>query len=162
MAKKKPKPKKCKSKAKTTGKRCKKDVVPGYDRCNTHGGKTPRGWNSVHTKHGRYIKDTPIRLLDRYEDAINDPQIVDLKAEMALVSSLIGEMLDQFESERYGSIWDDVRHARNAIKRAMNSGDPKQMIDAYNYLDSSVNASYDEQATRDNLIKLIEQYRKME
>lgn len=150
-----------KKKGERGGKRCRRAASKGYKVCAMHGGKTPKGFDSVHTTHGRYIKDAPQRLLGRYEDAINDPQIVDLKAEMALVSSLIGEMLDQFESERYGSIWDDVRKARNDINRAMKTGDVQQMIDAYNYLDSSVDASYNEQETRDNLVKLIEQYRKL-
>lgn len=152
----------CKSKAKTTGKRCRKDVVPGYEVCNTHGGKTPRGWDSVHTKHGGYIDNPQERLFERYQNAINDPQIVDLKAEIALITTRIGEMISNLaDAKRNGSIWNDVRDARDEIKRSMNSGDFKKMIAAYDYLDRVVIAGYEDQSIWDNLGRLVEQQRKL-
>ena len=154
-------PKKCKSKAKTTGKRCRKDVVPGYNVCHIHGGKTPRGWANPNTKHARHSQYVPERLEERFETAINDADIQDMSAELALLDTRIGEMISNIDTENYGSIWNEIIKATLGIKKAMNSGQPLELIAAYNHLESIVEYGADEQSTWDSITKYIEQRRKL-
>lgn len=57
-------------------------------RCRMHGGSTPQGMASVHYKHGRYSKALAGTLLDRFEQSLNDPDLLALEAEIALVDAL--------------------------------------------------------------------------
>lgn len=151
----------CTKNAKTTGKRCKKNACIGYDACELHGGKTPRGWANPNTKHGGYSGHIPTRLGAEFEASLNDPQLHDLKAEMALVNTRIKELLGKLDLERDGSAWEDVKDARDTIRIAMKSGDPTQMIFAFNYLDDVINRAYDDTNTWENITRLIEQQRKL-
>lgn len=151
----------CRGKSKRSGERCKNNASKGYNVCHMHGGKTPRGFASVHTTHGRYIKDVPERLYERFQDAINDPDMIDLKAEIALTESRTSEIIANIENERYGKFWDDVGDARNEIRDAMHSGVPGQLIAAYNLLDAVISDAQADQQTWDVLSKLVEQRRRL-
>lgn len=151
----------CKSKAKTTGKRCKKNACVGRDDCELHGGKTPRGWANPNTKHGGYSKHMPTRLGAEFEASLNDPQLHDLKSEMALVNMRIKELLGKLDLERDGSAWEEVKGARDNIRIAMKSQSPTQMIFAFNYLDDVINRAYGDTEIWDNITRLIEQQRKL-
>ena len=151
----------CKSKAKTTGKRCKKNACVGRNDCELHGGKTPRGWANPNTIHGGYSKHIPTRLGAEFEASLNDPQLHDLKSEMALVNTRIKELLGKLDLERDGSAWEDVKDARDNIRIAMQSGDAKQMIFAFNFLENVIERAYDDTNTWDKITHLIEQQRKL-
>ncbi len=152
--------KRCKAKAKRTGKRCKNNAVTGYDVCRMHGGKTPRGWDSPHTTTGRYL-NIPDRLVTSYQQSLNDPQIEDLRAEIALIDARTSELLSNLDTERYGTGWDEIKNARDSISAAMKSGDPTLMISAFTELDSAVNTAYDNSNTWEMIVKLFEQRRKL-
>lgn len=151
----------CTKKAKSTGKRCKKNACIGYDACELHGGKTPRGWANPNTKTGKYSKHLPTRLGADYEASINDPQLHDLKSEMALVNTRIKELLSKLDLEPDGSAWEYIKDARSGIKVAMRADDKTMMIAAIGFLDDVINRAYDDSNIWDNITRLIEQQRKL-
>ena len=59
-----------------------------------HGGKTPQGIALPQTKHGRYSKHLPTRLLANYEAAKSDPDLLVMHDEIALVDARINELLE--------------------------------------------------------------------
>src|SRR4051794_14907848 len=71
---------------------CLGPVVEGRKRCRMHFGNVPRGMASPHTKTGRYSKDLPTRLLARYEEAMNDPDLLNLSSEIALLGARLSEL----------------------------------------------------------------------
>lgn len=62
-----------------------------------HGGSTPRGMALPQTKHGRYSKDLPTRLLSRYEEAVSDPELLNLSAEIALIDAMTRDVMESLE-----------------------------------------------------------------
>lgn len=94
----------CKAKSKRSGEQCKKSAVEGYEVCEIHGGKTPRGIASPHFKHGRYSKDIPARLAERYLEAISDPDLLSLDAEIAATTTRIGDLFHRADFGESG-IW---------------------------------------------------------
>jgi len=57
----------CTAKSKRSGKRCKRWASPGRTKCRMHGGRTPRGKDSPHFKHGaRVISETISRNIERH------------------------------------------------------------------------------------------------
>ena len=96
----------CKAKTKQTGKRCKRSPTPGREVCRLHGGATPRGIDSPHFKHGRYSKAMPDRLIEKYETARNDPDLITMRDDIALIDTRIMDQLELAEADPV--IWDVI------------------------------------------------------
>lgn len=78
----------CKSKSMTNG------------RCRMHGGKQPApGITHPNTKTGRYSKDIPTRLAAGYQQALSDPDLLQLNDEIRLTDSLITDLMDRFNPD---------------------------------------------------------------
>lgn len=61
-------------------------------KCRMHGGKTPRGIGSVHWRGRGYSKDLPTRLFDRMQRALEDPELLSSRSEVALLDARLGEL----------------------------------------------------------------------
>ena len=96
----------CKAKTKQTGKRCKRSPTPGREVCRLHGGATPRGIDSPHFKHGRYSKAMPDRLIEKYETARNDPDLITMRDDIALIDARIMDQLELAEADPV--IWEGI------------------------------------------------------
>lgn len=68
-------------------------------RCRMHGGSTPTGMALPQTTHGRYSKNLPTRLAERYEAALKDPDLLALRDEIALTDADIARLLAQVEED---------------------------------------------------------------
>lgn len=104
----------CKAKSKRSGDRCKRAAMIGKEVCMIHGGKSPRGMDSPHTKTGRYSKDAPARLNARYLAGLEDPGLCSLRDEIAMLDARTGEL----------------------IRMASISGEHQSLVDAREVIDS--------------------------
>jgi hypothetical protein len=100
-------------------------------------------------------------LAGRFEDAINDEELGTLKSEIALLDTRIGEMLSNVDTEQYGDIWKQTNDSVHKLKAAINSKDGSLMASALNDLDACVRRGYSDMSTWDNILKLVEQRRKL-
>jgi hypothetical protein len=100
-------------------------------------------------------------LAGRFEDAINDEQLGTLKSEIALLDTRIGEMLANVDTEQYGDIWKETHDGFHRLKSAIRGQDPTQTAAALNDLDAAIKRGYSDMSTWDNILKLIEQRRKL-
>lgn len=86
----------CTATAKATGQRCKRLAVDGYNVCQVHGAGSPHkgrpGGRPI--VHGRYSKHLPERLAGKFQDAMRDPNLLDLRSEVALLDIRIGELVE--------------------------------------------------------------------
>lgn len=101
----------CQAKAKSTGKQCNRSAVNGKRVCTVHGGLTPGGIASPNFKTGRYSKYLPDRLSSRYEQAVNDPQLLELNHEIALIDSRLSDLLARIDTGETGQLWQDATKA---------------------------------------------------
>lgn len=83
----------CTAISKRSGEQCRKPAMRGRAVCLAHGGKTPRGIASPHFITGRWSKDIPARLASGYEHARQDPDLLSLREELALVTAAIDDRL---------------------------------------------------------------------
>lgn len=103
----------CTATSKRSGERCRKHAMRGRNVCMSHGGKTPRGAASPHFKSGRYSRSLPGHLIATYERALNDPRLLSLRDDIALIDVLIGETISQLDDDmpltKERRIWREVR-----------------------------------------------------
>ena len=92
---------------------CKKFPVPGRNRCYLHNGNAACGPAIGTFKHGRYSKVLPQRLLQKYEAARKDPELLSHQAELRLIDAHLGELLEQIKDCNGPDV---VRRAREAWK----------------------------------------------
>ena len=143
------------------GKRCKKHAELGYKVCRLHGGKTPRGWESANTKHGRYSADLPTRLADRYNAALGDPDLVNLSSEIALLDARIGEVIGKLGTGEAGAIWRDLRVAHGKLLAARKDNDTLAMVKALTQIDTLVADGAADYQQWSEIVGLIDQRRKL-
>lgn len=79
-----------------SGTPCRMSAMPN-GRCRVHGGMTPSGLAHPNTKTGRYSKDIPTRLAAGYQQALSDPDLLQLNDEIRLTDSLMSELLERFD-----------------------------------------------------------------
>jgi hypothetical protein len=77
-------------------------------RCRMHGGRSLAGSASGAFKTGRYSKYMPKRLLERYEEAMGDPNLLALTDEIALVDARAQELLEQLNVGATPERWGDL------------------------------------------------------
>lgn len=130
---------KCTAKAKSTGERCTRNAMKGTTVCYVHGGKAAlknRGKGSPNYKHGRYSKHLPERMRERFNESLNDGQLLQLRDEIALIDARLEEVLSSIDgktSEEHfkalGDTWRKLYKAMvakdntaiNELTREMNS-----------------------------------------
>ena len=81
--------KRCKAWNANQGRQCLRPAMKGKEVCPTHGGKTPSGIASPNYIHGRFAKHLPSGLLERYEAAIGDPELLGLTGEIGLARARV-------------------------------------------------------------------------
>ena len=73
---------------------CAKTPSKGRTRCRKHGGASLVGPAHPNWQSGRHSKVLKGDLLERYEQAANDPNLVSVRDELALVDMRVGQLLD--------------------------------------------------------------------
>lgn len=81
------------------GGKCKKAAMPN-GRCKLHGGKTPGGTDSVHFKHGYYSKVFRGRLAERFAEAHDAGDPLDLLPELRVQRAILAERINQISGGR--------------------------------------------------------------
>lgn len=105
----------CHAKSKSTGEQCKQSAMPNGV-CRFHGGKTPQGFALPQTKTGRYSKHLPTRMLADYQASVTDPELLNLREEVAVIDSRIAAILHRVDSGESGQLWRDLKAAWKSYK----------------------------------------------
>jgi hypothetical protein len=90
------------------GRFCKRLPVPGRTRCLYHGGRTPRGADSPHFKHGHYSKVLPKNLRGSFEKLMSDPTLLECRAEVALLQIRLCQLVSRVGTNESGAAWREL------------------------------------------------------
>lgn len=107
----------CRAKSKRTGQQCQQTAMANGV-CYHHGGKSLAGVASPTFKTGRYSKHIPTRMLANYEQAQQDTELLNLREDIALLDARLSDLLRRVDSGESGKVWNDLRAAWKAVKRA--------------------------------------------
>lgn len=113
---------KCTAKSKRTGEKCKAQAMAN-GKCYHHGGAQPKGIASQNYITGRYSAHLPKRLLETYEKARTDPELLNLSDDLGMVESRIGDVLSRVESGDAGETWQQLETAWKTFEIAQTAKD---------------------------------------
>jgi hypothetical protein len=148
----------CNATSKRTGKPCGAPAVTGRNVCRTHGGRTPAGTASGRFTSGKYSRYMPSQLLDRYEEAIHDSALLELRDDIALVDVRIADLLTCLDTGESGARWKEAKHALAAYKRAHGTTGEAAALDALHH---AITDSSDDYDTWADVSDWLEQRRKL-
>ncbi len=130
-------------------------------RCYRHGGATPRGLASVHTRTGRWSKDLPTRLSALYEETAADPELLSLRQDIRLIDALIMDNMSRLESGESADAWVVMRKSVDGLTDALNAEDYAKMQKALRDMRDVIDARVLHYATEAEIRSKLEQRRKL-
>jgi hypothetical protein len=146
---------------KKSGGRCGVTNVFPNGRCYHHGGPTPSGIAHPAFKTGRYSQHLPSALADRYQESLRDPELLDLRHEVALLDVRITEVLARLETGETSARWQRARDAFRALGAAITVRDRDLTQAAMTDLAQEIETGGAEADVWAELVKLIYHRRKL-
>lgn len=124
-----------------------------------HGGKSLEGPQSPSFKHGRDSKHLPTRILHDYERALNDPNLLELDDDIALLNSLISDQIRSMDKGDLKHIFNKASAALSDMEQARASDPPDAagFNAALGQLKSLLGRGVRHLAAVDNIVKLENQ-----
>lgn len=151
----------CKARSKRTGKQCQRPPMRGRDVCYHHGGKTPKGAALPQTKHGRYSKDLPTRMLADYEAERTDPELLNLSEAIAVVRARQRELFRQITKGEAGSLWADLSQSWKEMEAAQRAKDGQAVVSLMTEIGTLIKRGATDASKWREITALMEQERKL-
>lgn len=141
-----------------SGAPCKSRAMPN-GRCRMHGGSVPNGIALPQFTTGRYSRYLPERLLERYHEAAEDPRLLELQHDIALIDSRLAELLGRIDTGESGRRWRVVQELAHAYRQALRDGSGDE--EALNELLGAIMAGVRDEAAWADIHGAVEQRRKL-
>lgn len=142
---------------------CENAVVRNTRRCRFHGGRTPKGADSVHFKHGRYAKvirkSSP--LSEAYQRALNDPTLLSLNDEIAVMVAKLEQVMARIQAGESNAGWSAVHHSLEAIEQAIEREDADAAVKHLRSAIAVAEGGLGEEAAWAEYIRYTNQLRKL-
>ena len=152
----------CSATSKQTGQPCKRHATPGRTVCHYHGGKSLVGPANPAWKGGRYSRAVPSSLRAAYETALEDPELLSTRDEMALFAARMSEVLSGLdESPGLFNLLGELRTLREVLASAVQDGTLSKVIATVEKIDTLLDRSAEEERTWRELASLAETRRKL-
>ena len=150
----------CTAKCKSTQQRCRKDAKAGSNVCRFHGGASGKGIASASYKTGKYSKHLPTRLLEHYQSAVSDSELLALREDIALIDTRLADLLSRVDAGEGGSLWQQLNSNNKELMAALNDHDESAIAETLAEQICIIHqGNSDYQAWRE-INKLLEQRRK--
>ena len=130
-------------------------------RCRMHGGNAKRGAGSGTFKTGKYSKYLPDRLSSRYLEAVNDPELLALRDDIALIDARLAEVLGRIDTGESGKVWESVAETFNDLKVASRTGNANKATVAMRELDDLISNGLADNVIWSEIGELLEKRRRI-
>jgi hypothetical protein len=130
-------------------------------RCKKHGGKSLTGTAHPNFKNGRRSRNLPTRLLERYEEALNDPKLADFTEDLALIEARLDALFQQIDEGGGAEIMLEIKDSYKSFTYASKDGDKQAMRESLRRLGDAINRGSREEGIWDEIRALQEQRRKI-
>lgn len=150
----------CTSKSKRSGQQCKNPAMPN-GKCRMHGGKSVSGLAHPSTKHGRYSKDLPTRMLANFEAAAADPELLNLGYDIALVEARMIELVKRADSGESGRLWRELRSVYYEMRKAQRERRMGDFAALFDQLGDLISAGHSDSMAWGEAMQLVDTKRKL-
>lgn len=140
---------------------CVSSILNENGRCKYHGGKSLSGIAHPRFKHGRMAKSLPSRLVERYEEALNDETLADFTEDLAVVETRIDDIFKQMDDGGGGAIFTEIKEAFESFNLGNRQNDQQVMRESLRRLDTAIKRGSGETYLWTELRQLQEQRRKI-
>ena len=137
-------------------------LIGKTQRCWLHGGKSLGGLASPTIKTGRHSKYLPAGLYEKIAEAQADPLLFELRSEVALVDTRIGELLTRIGKTDSTELWKRLEDGYGDLRKAiMGDGDAQAVVFALGALEKVINDGVGDWAAWKEITVQIEQRRRL-
>jgi len=136
----------CTATSKRTHERCRAKAMRGSHLCYHHGAKTPTGIASPSFKTGKYSKYLPARLMDRYNEALADDSLLELRDQIAVVDARLADLLLRVDTGESGAIWKSLQVTWYEMVAARQDGDHAAQAKALNTIGALIKNGFEDNA----------------
>lgn len=146
---------------KSDGERCRQPVRSGWTVCKYHGAgsaDTPAGRPPI---NGHYSKHLPSRYFSDYQEYLQDPNLLSMRREMALIDVRLGEMLQMLETSDSPQAWNRISVACAMLEKAVGDGKFDELPKIAEILRNAITAHKNDQDIWSNVLNLIDNRRKV-
>jgi hypothetical protein len=112
-------------------------------------------------KDGRHSKFLPARLAAAYQDMMDDPKLMELRAETALTDARINDLLSRVDTGEAGKVWHRAQAALARFEREKDRQNLNGMTRALARLKTLITCGASDYATWHEIGEQIEQRRKL-
>lgn len=141
--------------------RCRQSRTMDNGRCRMHFGKVEGGTAHHQYKHGRYSKYLPEGLAERFEHFVDDPELQNLRSEIALMDTRIATLLDGLDENVSAELWSELREAYRDMRFAMQQDDNESMAEALNTMGRLIEQGADQAEVWRETTEIVDQRRKL-
>ena len=127
-----------------SGTPCDSPIVMANGKCRVHGGATPGGMASANFKHGGRSKYLPKRMLEKWNEALNDPQLLGLHDAAVTLEMRMRELFASLDERNSSELWDATQKSLGLYEKALRSGKQSQIDEAWHVHKQTVTDGYNE------------------
>jgi len=165
------------------GQKCQRSSVYGMNRCTRHGGGKPlkgkpRGYQNFKTGANskflvfrfagqiiegkvpdtrRYENFLPKRLADKYLQSVNDPELIAINDDIALVEVRLKQLLDNIDKDEPPKVWDEAYQAFLEYSKYKRLGDTEKENEAFFILEDMFEHNSNERESWDEIFQRLNQ-----
>jgi hypothetical protein len=140
---------------------CASTVLYESGRCKYHGGASLTGTAHPNYQSGRYLKNLPQRLRERYEEALEDPDLHSFQEDLALIDARLDDLIKQMAEGGGGEIFTEAMDAYQSFTFANRDGDAQAMRESLRRLETALHKGKGESYLWTEIRHLQEQRRKI-
>lgn len=138
-------------------------------RCRMHGGNARRGLMTALPAGGRYSKHLPTRLLASYQEARDDPDLLAMRDDIALIDTRLSEVLARLQTGESPNAWlllsGAIRELEQAARSAEEDEEPGEALEQVGtitaYIGELVRRALSEESAWENARSLVNQRMKL-
>jgi hypothetical protein len=129
--------------------------------CQVHGGATPRGIASVHYKTGRYSKYLPQRMREAYALALDDPQLLEQREQIAVLDARLFDLLGRVDTGESGALWQRLMTARMELLEAQRTKDHLGQLSAMRTILDLISQGHTDYRAWGEIASVLEQRKRL-
>jgi len=144
---------------------CMRRPIKGRDRCQKHGGKAKRGpehhaWKGG-TSKSYLARHIPHRLAERFEAALDDPDLLSLRSNLALSATRLGELLEKLPTRESAKAWEEMRGCLVGLRTAIADGETKEALSITKNMTNLMSMALAERALWEEILETQEHHRRL-